>query len=84
MRMNIRVNEIIDKEIENEFFIDRDELRRTAKEQIIRIQDENRKSFDKKRKEATKYKLGEMVAIARTHSGTGMKLRPTEWPNMAA
>lgn len=42
----------------------------------MKIQEENKKNFDRKRKESHKYKEGDLVAIERTQFGTGLKLRP--------
>ncbi|CAH2108527.1 unnamed protein product [Euphydryas editha] len=42
----------------------------------MKIQDENRRNYDKKRKESSKYKCGDKVAIKRTQFGTGLKLKP--------
>ncbi|KAF0713347.1 Uncharacterized protein FWK35_00037446, partial [Aphis craccivora] len=44
----------------------RDELRQIAKKQILKVQLEQQKSFNKFRKDVTKYRLGDLVAIKRT------------------
>lgn len=73
---DVKIAELIDKEIIDEFKADRDELRVKAKQQIQQIQEENCQTYNAKRKQATQYKVGELVAIKRTQFGTGMKLRP--------
>lgn len=55
---------------------DRDELRLKAKEQILKIQEENKSQYDRKRKESNKYQEGDVVAIKRTQFGPGLKLKP--------
>lgn len=44
-------------------------------EQILKIQRENKKTFDSKRKEAITYDIGDQVAIKRTQFGSGLKLK---------
>lgn len=69
-----KISEIIDEEVTNEFLVQRDELRQAAKQQIDKVTEENRRTYNANRKEATKYKIGDLVSIARTQFGTGMKL----------
>lgn len=52
----------------------RDEFRIEAKEKILKIQQENRKSYNKRRKEARRFKENDLVAIKRTQAGPGLKL----------
>ncbi|GFV67909.1 transposon Tf2-9 polyprotein [Trichonephila clavipes] len=40
------------------------------------MQEENYRNFNKKRKKAYQYEIGDIVAIQRTQFGTGLKLRP--------
>lgn len=54
----------------------RDELRDTARDNIARIQVENKRGFDRNRTMATIYGPDELVAIKRTQFGPGLKLRP--------
>ncbi|GFU67711.1 uncharacterized protein TNCV_4327651 [Trichonephila clavipes] len=39
-------------------------------------QSENRKTYNRRRKKASLYKEGDLVAIQRTRFGAGLKLRP--------
>lgn len=55
---------------------DREELRKEAKYQIQKVQEENKRSYNLKRKPSTKYKIGDIVAIKRTQLGPGLKLKP--------
>lgn len=54
---------------------ERDKLCVEAKRRIEKIQAENRQTFNKRRKETTTYKMGDLVAIERTQGGPGLKLR---------
>jgi len=55
---------------------EREEIRKKAQQNIEKVQQENRSSFNEKRKVETEYAVGELVAIKRTQCGTEMKLRP--------
>lgn len=76
---DIEVKKIIEIESANDFNNEREILRAYAKEQIDKIQKENKKTYDAKRKQAVVYKVGDMVSISRTQFGTGMKLRPNNY-----
>ena len=55
---------------------ERDELRVHAKEKIVRVQEQNKTSFNRNRKEVTEYRLGQLVAIKRTQPAPGLKFHP--------
>lgn len=76
LKSNINLCEILDDEMLKQFQEDRNKLREEARQQIEKVQAENKKTFNKHRKEAHQYKIGDIVAIKRTQFGTGMKLRP--------
>ncbi|KAL0851301.1 hypothetical protein ABMA28_007130 [Loxostege sticticalis] len=73
---DMNVLELLEEEGRVEFMNQRDESRREAKAQILRIQEENRRTYNKKRKEGAKYKQGDLVAIQRTQFGNALKLKP--------
>ncbi|KMQ92653.1 blastopia polyprotein [Lasius niger] len=50
--------------------------RAEAREQILEIQKENRKQFNKRRRPASQYQVGDLVAVKRTQLGPGLKLKP--------
>ncbi|GBO32305.1 Transposon Tf2-8 polyprotein [Araneus ventricosus] len=54
----------------------RDELRQDAKKNIQKIQAENKRTYDRKCRNAPSYQRGDLVVIQRTQFGTGLKLRP--------
>ncbi|GFV49636.1 transposon Tf2-9 polyprotein [Trichonephila clavipes] len=47
-----------------------------SKKSIENLQSENRKTYNRRRKKASLYKEGDLVAIQRTQFGAGLKLRP--------
>ena len=73
---DIPLIDLLHQESLEQFSEEREELRKRAKEQILKIQEENTSTYNKKRKESTKYTVGERVAIQRTQFGPGLKLKP--------
>lgn len=69
-----QVREMLEKEWTDNFNRDRDELRERAKENIMKVQCENRKTYNRKRKDARSYREGDLVAIKRVQQGPGLKL----------
>lgn len=70
------VNKIIEEELILEYDDNRNKLRQTARDDINKIQKENKLQYNKGRKESRKYDIGEQVAIQRTQFGTGQKVTP--------
>jgi hypothetical protein len=50
-------------------------MREEARKNILKLQEENKQQFDRKRKKPNVYKLNDLVAIQRTQYGAGLKLR---------
>jgi transposase InsO family protein len=73
---DIRLQEVIEEEYAKLFIEERDELRKEAKQQIKKIQEENIKNYNRKRKMAREYKPGDQVAIKRTQFKTTAKILP--------
>ena len=73
LKEDSNIRELIDEKWIELFEEGRDEEREKAAEKIVKMQEENRKSYNKKRKEATKYKDGDLFAIKRTQFGPGLK-----------
>lgn len=71
-----RLNELIEEEDRQELRKYRDELREEAKRQIRKVQEENMKTYNKKRKKASDYQEDELVAIRRTQFTIQSKLKP--------
>lgn len=74
IRDNPNIKEILENEILTSFDDSRQELRSQARENILKIQDENKRNYNKKRKKAFCYREGDLVAIKRTQQGPGLKL----------
>lgn len=53
---------------------DRDDLRRQARESTEKVQRENRRQYNKTRREAFRYCEGDLVAIRITQQASGLKL----------
>lgn len=79
MRDDPQIKELLQKEWIDNFQNDRNELRMQAKECIAKVHPkhdsrENRITFGKKRKKATKYCENDLVTIKRTQVGPELKL----------
>ncbi|GBM05557.1 hypothetical protein AVEN_94823-1 [Araneus ventricosus] len=72
----IQILELLKKESIESFVKDSETIREDATKNILKLQEETRRNYNKKRKEAHHYKVGDFVAIMRTQLGTGLKLRP--------
>ncbi|GFX62434.1 retrovirus-related Pol polyprotein from transposon 17.6 [Trichonephila clavipes] len=73
---DLQIKHLLEDELCEQFINKRETLRNEAKENILRLQAENKKQYNKHRKPAYNYKPGDTVAIQRTQFGTGLKLRP--------
>ena len=72
---NVNITELLEKEFQGQFEEKRDNIRTKAKEQILKTQEENRRTYNLRRKKAVKYKVDDIVAIKRVQLGPGRKLR---------
>ncbi|CAK1579255.1 unnamed protein product [Parnassius mnemosyne] len=73
---NLEIIQILQSEEVEQYNRNREDLRVKAKQHILKVQEENRRNFNKHRKEGCKYEIGDFVAIKRTQFGVGLKLRP--------
>lgn len=73
LRDNLEIRELLKKEYIEAYEDKREQLREQAKENIAKIQRENKRTFNKNRTFATKYRENELVAIKRTQQGPGLK-----------
>ena len=71
---DIHLRELVEEETIERFNDNRRENREKARQQIQKMQEENMKSYNKKRKEAQKYEIGDLVAIKRTQMRPGLKV----------
>lgn len=76
LKDDIRIRQLIEEENVNSHQEERHELRLHAKEQIFKVQRENERSYNKKRRAVRKYEVGSLVTIKRTQFRTGLKLYP--------
>ncbi|UYV81297.1 SNRNP200 [Cordylochernes scorpioides] len=73
---DLRLLEMIEEDLALTFDEERDQKRKAAKQEILKIQEENRNTFNKKRKKAFVYKEGDLVVIQKTQFATKSKLYP--------
>ncbi|GFY37177.1 transposon Tf2-6 polyprotein [Trichonephila inaurata madagascariensis] len=73
---NLYLRNLLMEEMVEELQEQRNQLRQDAKRNIQKIQAENKRTYDRKRKKAPRYRKGDLVAIQRTQFGSGLKLRP--------
>ena len=72
---DILIKQLIDEEMVNGYNQKRQDLRENAKQSILKLQEENRRGYNLRRKPAVKYKVGSLVAVKRTQLGGGLKLK---------
>ncbi|GFX23384.1 transposon Tf2-11 polyprotein [Trichonephila clavipes] len=75
-REDLYLRNLLMEEMVEELQEQRNQLRQDAKRNIQKIQAENKRTYDRKRKKAPRYQKGDLVAIQRTQFGSGLKLRP--------
>jgi transposase InsO family protein len=73
---DVQLYELLKQESYDSYVEEREQRRKSAQQQIMKIQQENRLTYNKKRKESRVYQIGERVAILRTQFGTCLKLKP--------
>ena len=72
---DIQFVHIINDEIKSAFLQQPHNLRKDAKTQTYKVQNENRHAYNLRQKHAQKYQLNDLVAIKRTQFGPGLKLK---------
>lgn len=66
---------ILQEELVQQFEDGRNEIRQEAREKIEKIQQENKRTFNRKRRKSEDYRVGDIIAIQRTQYGRA-KLEP--------
>ena len=61
-RVDMQLKEIIEAEFQSNVQENRDKVREKAKEQIMKIQEENRRTYNLRHRTPTKYKQGDLIA----------------------
>jgi transposase InsO family protein len=79
-KMNIRgtdqLKAALEAEFQTNFTNQRDDLRKEAKRQIFKVQEQNKKTYNLRRRAPQTHKIGDLVAIKRTQFGPHLKLKP--------
>lgn len=70
-----RIISVLEQESIQLFNEERDSLRNTAKQNILKIQAENQRYYNKRRKKARIYKGGDLVVLRRTQFAPGLKIQ---------
>lgn len=73
-REDVKLAETIEQEWIKLFEESRDKIREDARQSIQQTQEKMKKQFDKHRKNANEYDVGDLVAINRTQFGTHLKI----------
>ncbi|GFV02693.1 hypothetical protein TNCV_2743661 [Trichonephila clavipes] len=72
-KTDLRIQQLIDEQLQLEFNENRELLRKAAKTQILKVQNENKKSYNLRRKSPYLYSVKDLVAIKKTQQGPGQK-----------
>ncbi|GFW08602.1 transposon Tf2-6 polyprotein [Trichonephila clavipes] len=73
---DLKIRDLLMQELEEQYLDQRERMRQDAKRNILKIQAENKKTYNKKRKRAPEYQVGDLVVVQRIQFGGGLKLRP--------
>ncbi|GFR31136.1 uncharacterized protein TNCT_329141 [Trichonephila clavata] len=73
---DIKIRDLLMQVLEEQYLDQRESMRQDAKRNIFKIQAENKKTYNKKRKMAPEYQVGDLVAVQHTQFSGGLKLRP--------
>ncbi|GFV45165.1 transposon Ty3-I Gag-Pol polyprotein [Trichonephila clavipes] len=72
---DIEIVQLLNDAITAQFQQQCDALRQDAKKPIYKVQDENRRTYNLRRRQTHKYQQHDLVAIKRTQFGPGLKLK---------
>ena len=72
---DLRILALVEQEAVDLLEDNREELRDLAKENLCKVQEENRRNHNRDSKKATDYTKGDLVAIKRTHFDPGFKIK---------
>lgn len=73
--VDLRIVQLINNELVDDFDEKRDGIREEARLQILKMQEENKQNFNRRRKPAREYDVGDIVAIKKTQLGPGLKTK---------
>ncbi|GFX40558.1 hypothetical protein TNCV_2373421 [Trichonephila clavipes] len=60
---DIKIRDLQMQELQEQYLDQRESMRQDAKRNILKIQAENKKTYNKKRKKAPEYQVGDLVAV---------------------
>ncbi|GFY02338.1 transposon Tf2-6 polyprotein [Trichonephila clavipes] len=72
-KTDLRIQQLIDEQLQLEFNENRELLRKAAKTQILKVQNENKKSYNLRRKSPYLYSVKDLVAIKKNATRTWTK-----------
>ncbi|GBN43864.1 hypothetical protein AVEN_5382-1 [Araneus ventricosus] len=75
-KADLQIKKILDEEYMNSIIQKKETIREEAKVNIFKVQEENRRQYNRRRRNAPIYKINDLVAIKRTQLGGGLKLKP--------
>ncbi|GFW63618.1 transposon Tf2-6 polyprotein [Trichonephila clavipes] len=73
---DLKIRDLLMQVLEEQYLDQRESMRQDAKRNILKIQAENKKTYNKKRKKAPEYQAGDLVAVQHTQFGGGLNLDP--------
>lgn len=73
---DLHIKETLEQEHIQTLIQNKSQIREYAKSNILKLQENSKQHYNKHRKEAKIYNVGDNVAIKRTQFGAGLKLRP--------
>ncbi|KAG5878072.1 hypothetical protein JTB14_031507 [Gonioctena quinquepunctata] len=71
----VLIKELLEEATIQKFNENREDLRAESKKQILKVQEENRRTYNLRRRKPRIYKKGDLVAIKRTQFGVGIKIQ---------
>ncbi|KFM75118.1 hypothetical protein X975_17582, partial [Stegodyphus mimosarum] len=71
-----KITVLLNADIQSDFVNARDDLHKETKQQILKVQAQNRKAYNLRRKPSPNFQLHDVEAIKRTRYGPGLKLKP--------
>uniref|UniRef100_A0AAG5DQC0 RNA-directed DNA polymerase n=1 Tax=Anopheles atroparvus TaxID=41427 RepID=A0AAG5DQC0_ANOAO len=66
---------MLDEEIQAKFIEEREELRKVARDNIEKIQQDNKRQYDLRRRNVRQFRIGDFVALPVTQFGVGRKVK---------
>ena len=72
-KSDLKLKEKLNEEYTNCFMIRLEEIKKEARKNIMKVQKENKRQFNRFWKKPKKYEEGDLVAIKRTQFGSGLK-----------